>query len=103
VIRFPDGRIRPDMEEKVARRPHHSAIVYHVDGGGEFRVYEQHVKPSGNRVQDHVVATQNVAPTRHVTHEVVDSGGGHLTTATVETTTTVTVSGTVWAYHPQAD
>jgi len=55
VIRFPDGRIRPDMEEKVARRPHHSAIVYHVDGGGEFRVYEQHVKPSGNRVQASVI------------------------------------------------
>jgi len=32
---------------------------------------------------------------------MVDAGGGHLSTATVETTTTVTVSGTVWAYQPE--
>ena len=101
VIKFPDGRIRREMVETVARRPHHSAIVHHVDGGGEFRVYEQHVKPSGNLVQDHPVSTQSIAAARKTTHELIDAGGGHLSTATVETTTTVTVSGTVWAYHPE--
>jgi len=101
VIKFPDGRISADMVETVARRPHHSAIVHHVDGGGQFRVYEQHVKPSGNRVQDHLVSTNSIATTRKTTHELVDAGGGRLSTATVETTTTITVSGAVWAYHPE--
>lgn len=101
VVRFPDGRISSSMAETLARRPHHSAIVYHVDGGGQFRVYEQHVKPAGPRVQDHVVPTRNVAAFRVVTHEVVKAGTGALVTATVETTTTITVSGSVWAYRPE--
>src|ERR1700709_2207639 len=81
VVRFPDGRTSSRMAETLARRPHHSAIVYRVDGGGQFRVYEQHVKPDGNRVQDHVVPTRNVWDSRTITHEIVKTGDRHRFTA----------------------
>jgi len=102
VVRFPDGTGYRDLDETVARRPHHSAIVNHVVGAGAFRVYEQHVKPLGDRVQNHTVSTRNVGSVRTMTHEIVRSDSGKMLTATVETTTTITVSGNVWAYHPLA-
>jgi hypothetical protein len=50
TVHFADGTGYRDTDEVVARRPHHTAIVKHVGGGGILQVYEQHVKPLGNRV-----------------------------------------------------
>jgi len=47
TVRFPDGTGYRDDDLTFARRPHHSAIVHHVNGGGVFRVYEQRVSHWG--------------------------------------------------------
>ena len=101
VVRFPDGTGYHESEAPFARRPHHSAIVHRVLGSGKFRIYEQHVTPKGDQVQDHEVPTRNAAPVHKVSHEVRKTDDGRLRTATVETTTSISVSGHVWAYRPQ--
>jgi hypothetical protein len=68
VVRFADGSGYRDTDEVVARRPHHTAIVKHIGGGGVLQVYEQHVKPLGNRVQLHDVPTKGSPAIARLTH-----------------------------------
>jgi hypothetical protein len=82
-------------------RGHHTAIVKDNLGGGVFRIYEQHVKPLGGVVQEHtlqVADSHTTSPkkvsTRHTKHGPV--------TVEVDEETTVTVTGSVTAYRPQA-
>ncbi len=82
-----------------ASRPHHTAIVVAV-APAVLTIFEQHVKPGGNHVQQH---TLPIRPGTTVTteHKVLKTTTGGLVTATITTTVTVSISGRVWAYHPQ--
>jgi hypothetical protein len=102
VVRFADGSGYRDTDEVVARRPHHTAIVKHIGGGGVLQVYEQHVKPLGNRVQLHDVPTKGSPAIARLTHKLMKADNGKMKMATVNTVTTIVVSGSVWAYRPQA-
>jgi len=102
TVRFTDGSGYHDTDEVVARRPHHTGIVEHVGGGGVVKVYEQHVKPGGNHVQLHEVPTRGTPPITTLTHKLMKDASGKMRMATVSTVKTVVVSGSVWAYRPQA-
>lgn len=101
VVRFADGSGYHDSDEVVARRPHHTAIVDRVGGVGVLRVYEQHVKPGGNHVQLHEVATKSTPPIKIVAHKMLKNAAGKVEIATVSTVKTMVVSGSIWAYRPQ--
>ena len=77
----PDGSSESDSKSE--DRPHHTAIVESVGAGGTVTVLEQNF-PDGSAV------TRNVL---HLTDSKSSSGG---------TTTTVTVTGKLWFYRPQA-
>jgi len=65
-------------------------------------VYEQHVKPGGNHVQLHEVPTRSTPPITTLTHRLMKDASGKMRMATVSTVKTEVVSGSVWAYRPQA-
>jgi hypothetical protein len=69
--------------EEEGERPHHTAIVQSVDGGGAVTVWEQNA-PEGSAV--------------HRTQLFFTSG----TTTRGTTTTTIRVRGTFWFYRPEA-
>jgi hypothetical protein len=93
AVHFADGTGYRDTDEVVARRPHHTAIVKHVGGGGILQVYEQHVKPLGNRVQLHDVPTRGSPAIAKLTHKLMKDETGKMRMATVNTVTTIVVSG----------
>jgi hypothetical protein len=70
-------------DEVEGERPHHTAVVESVDGGGAVTVLEQNA-PDGSAVsRNHLYFT-----------------GG--TTSSGNRKTTITVSGTFWFYRPEA-
>jgi hypothetical protein len=73
-----DGSFREDG----GGRPHHTAIVERVDGGGAITVLEQNFEGSPVRRSQ-----------LYFSSSTTQSGGQ---------TTTITVSGTFWFYRPQA-
>ncbi len=89
-----------DTSVVVYDRPHHTAIVSSRLGGGRLRVWEQNAPPSGSTTPERLVRS-------HDLHTV----GGTSTQSAVrqepdgvvreETTTTITVTGTIRAYRPQ--
>jgi hypothetical protein len=77
----PDGSVTTETEFQ--ERPHHTAIVESIGGGGEITVLEQN-SPVGSAVTRSRLFFSNSQR---------DTGGRR---------TSVTVSGTVWFYRPQA-
>jgi len=102
VKTFRDGSTEEsgDTSEVIYDRPHHTAIVSSRLGGGRLRVLEQNAPPRGS-----------TTPQRVVRSNELDTVGGTSTQSAVrqepdgvvreETTTTITVTGTIWAYRPQ--
>ena len=90
--RYADGSSDTYTSEDSFTRPHHTAIVSEVKSGGLLKILEQNVAPAGKKVQLHNLHTKDVAPARS---ESQKKG------AKVIVTTTVTVSGTIWAYRPK--
>jgi len=100
---FRDGSTEDSEEESTETysRPHHTAIVSSRLGGGRLRVLEQNAPPRGG-----------TTPQRVVRSNEIHTAGSTSTQSTVrqesdgvvrqETTTTITVTGTIWAYRPQA-
>jgi hypothetical protein len=60
------------------------------------------VKPGGNHVQLHDMPTRSAPPITTLTHKLMKDASGKMRTATVTTVKTVVVSGSFWAYRPQA-
>jgi len=99
---FRDGSTEESEETRteVYGRPHHTAVVSSRLGGGRLRVLEQNAPPRGS-----------TTPQRVVRSNELDTVGGSSTQSAVrqepdgvvreETTTTITVTGTIWAYRPQ--
>lgn len=87
----------PSTPESHKRGPQHSAIVLKNNGDGTLEIAEQHVLEPGTKkesttVRKNTLYTRDVPATTTTRHE-----GGD----TIETTTTITVSGKIWAYRPQ--
>jgi hypothetical protein len=89
---YPDGSSDISTQEKEFTRPHHTAVVNEVKSGGVLRVLEQNVAPGGKKVQSNTLNTKDV-PAGSTTSV---KGKNKVTV-----TTTVTVSGTIWAYRPK--
>jgi hypothetical protein len=100
---FKDGTKETETSERTAKRGHHTAIVNgKLDANGGVRTLEQHVKPGGDIVQNMYL------PTRDVPTAVTTSTGQRkhprtkqLERVNVTKTVTITVTGTIWPYHPK--
>lgn len=99
---FDDGSTSFYDKEEKARRPHHTAIVDHVLGGGDFVILEQHVKPLGDKVQRHNISTQSQTLPPQTSHVRTKDPWGRFRPARVVKTVTITVTGTIRAYRPTA-
>ncbi len=94
-----NGTITALPDAVPANRPHHTAIVVGV-APGVLTILEQHVKPGGDHVQQHALPIRS-GTTMRTEHKVLKTTTGGLVEATVVTKVTISISGKVWAYHPQ--
>lgn len=101
---FADGSGDVATTSDPLERPHHTAIVNSkIDSDGAIKTLEQNVKPGGKVVQNQKLYTRDVAPVVTSTYEQKYNPHTKKTeTATVVTTVTVTVEGTIWAYKPKS-
>jgi hypothetical protein len=82
-------------------RPHHTAILSAKLTGGRLRILEQNAPPIGSSTLERVVRSREIETTgsTNTTNAVRQESDG---VVTIETTTTITVTGTIRAYRPQA-
>jgi hypothetical protein len=93
------GYVKDEVIDAI--RGHHTAIVEAVVPGA-LLVLEQHVKPLGPKVQRHTIPIVPSPPVNTTTHRMMKQpSGGSLKPATVLTTVTIMIRGTVWAYRPK--
>jgi len=100
---FKDGSTETETSERTAKRGHHTAIVNgKLDANGGVRTLEQHVMPRGDVVQNMYLYTRNVptAVTKS-TEQRKHPRTKQLERASVTKTVTITVTGTIWPYHPK--
>jgi hypothetical protein len=90
--RYADGSSETSTTEETFTRPHHTAVVSEVKSGGLLKILEQNVAPAGKKVQLHNLNTKDVAPASKETQKQK---------AKVIVTTTIAVSGTIWACRPK--
>jgi hypothetical protein len=101
---YPDGHTVKSVgggDTETLNRGQHTAVVLSNDGDGILTVAEQHVLDHGTgklstTVRQNKLYTQDV-PAKKKT-KVTEKGG---VTTEEETTVTVTVKGTIWAYRPE--
>jgi hypothetical protein len=89
-----------DTTTETYTRPHHTAIVSAKLSGGQLRVLEQNAPPRGSTTPQRVVRRNELHTTGSSSTQTSvrqESDG----TVRIETTTTITVTGTIWAYRPQ--
>jgi len=100
---FRDGSTEDSEEEstEVYGRPHHTAVVSSRLGGGRLRVLEQNAPPRGGTTPQRVVRSNEIhtAGSTSTQSAVRQESDG---VVRQETTTTITVTGTIWAYRPHA-
>lgn len=100
---FQDGSTVTEKNERTAKRGHHTAIVNgKLDANGGVKTYEQHVKPGGDIVQDMYLYTRDVpAVVTKTVEKHKHPRTRQLERAIVTKTVTITVTGTIWPYHPK--
>jgi hypothetical protein len=100
---FNDGTTSENEQTSttVYGRPHHTAIVSAKLTGGRLRILEQNAPPIGSSTPERVVRSREIdtRDSTSTTSGVRQESDG---VVTIETTTTITVTGTIWAYHPHA-
>ena len=101
---FPGGGSSVSKDENTVTLPRgqHTAIVLANDGDGTMSLAEQHVIDHATgklstTIRKNTLYTKDVPPT--TTTRTRQEGDA---TVKEETTVTITVSGTIWAYRPQA-
>ena len=101
LVTFDDGTWFAREDTSFQRRPHHTAIVVSRQTADTIVVFEQHVKPLGERVQRHTipVADSIVVET---TYRSEKDKSGRVRPAKVVKTVTIHVTGQIWAYRPKA-
>ncbi len=102
VRTFRDGSTEESQQEtfETYERPHHTAIVSARLGGGRLRVLEQNAPPRGGTTAERVARQNEIhtAPSTATQTRVFQEGGA---TVRETRTTTISVTGTIWAYRPQ--
>ena len=102
TVEFTDGSGGySDTKYATVVRPHHTAIVDAVMSGSKFQILEQNAPPLGKKVQRHLLFTQNTVGLPKVLHKTMKTELGKMKSAKVIESTTVTVSGNIWAYRPK--
>lgn len=100
-----DGAEWSETHENELSRPHHTAIVATNNGNGVLTIYEQNIEPSGRVVQLHTLNTTDVIPvTKKLKKKVkrpVAPRKDLVEMADVVETTSLEVTGTIWAYRPK--
>lgn len=101
---FRDGSWAEKTSTKAAKRPHHTAIVNSMpDTEGVVQTFDQHVMPLGRVVQNLKLHIRNLGPITSITKEKRENPATKMAEeATVETTVTVRIEGTIWAYRPRS-
>jgi hypothetical protein len=103
VTKFDDGTETEETDTETVTRPHHTALVDRNPGNGRVIILEQNVPPQGRSVQQYEMATRTmkVGPTSE--HKSMMNPSTKKTgAATVITTVSIVVSGTISAYRPEA-
>jgi hypothetical protein len=100
---FADGSTLTLTNERTAQRGHHTAIAASSpDINGAISTFEQHVKPRGDVVQSLRLNTRSLSPaTTSGQERAQNPSTKKMETAKFKRTMTVTVTGTIWAYHPK--
>jgi len=101
---FKDGSKIEEKSERTAQRGHHTAIVNgKLDANGGVKTLEQHVKPRGDVVQDMYLYTRDVpSVTTKTVGQYKHPRTKQLERVNITKTVTITVTGTIWPYHPKA-
>lgn len=98
---FPNGGWdeKEETREKEYNRGHHTAVVASNTGKGAFIIFEQHVRPPGQkRVSKKVQRnTIYIADSKSLPKKTIRMQGG--VKVEVTTTTTIEVAGKIWAYR----
>ena len=99
---FSDGstEVSEDTSTESYSRPHHTAIVSARQTGGRLQVLEQNAPPRGGTTPQRVVRSNDLDTiasnsTQNAVRQEPDG------VVREQTTTTITVSGTIRAYRPQ--
>jgi hypothetical protein len=95
-------KVIEETEVETAERAHHTAVVDRNPGNGWINILEQNAPPAGKKVQGYEMPTRSmkVPPTsehRSLKHPTT----GKTATATIITTVSIKVSGTISAYRPE--
>jgi len=101
-VTFEDGSGYEDTSELPLERPHHTAIVVENKGAFGLVILEQNVDPGGKKVQQHSLPLAGTPPEVKTEFRSMKHSSGKLLRAKVVVTTTVAVTGKVWAYRPRA-
>ena len=102
--KFKDGSVVTETQEHTAKRGHHTAIVNGMaDANGRLPTLEQHVKPRGDIVQNMYLYTRDVPEVvTKSTGRYKHPGTRQLERADITKKVTITVTGTIWPYHPKS-
>ena len=102
--KFKDGSVVTETQEHTATRGHHTAIVNGMaDANGRLPTLEQHVKPRGDIVQNMYLYTRDVPEVvTKSTGRYKHPGTRQLERAEITKKVTITVTGTIWPYHPKS-
>jgi hypothetical protein len=99
---FRDGTTQESEQNSsiVYSRAHHTAIVSARLAGGRLRILEQNAPPIGHSTPERVVRSREIETidSANTTNSVRQESDG---VVRIETTTTITVTGTISAYRPQ--
>jgi len=98
---FPNGRWeeKEEIREKEYNRGHHTAVVKSNNGKGTFIIFEQHVRPPGQKLVSKKVQrnTIYIAENKSSPKKTIRMQGG--AKVEVTTTTTIKVTGKIWVYR----
>ncbi len=98
---FEDGSWSENTSTQSQTRPHHTAIVSSAGSSGNVEVIEQNA-PVGSKVHRTDLCLTSNAARKVTTQEQRRHSNGQMQNATVETTTSDQVGGSIWAYVARA-
>ena len=99
-VEFDDGEFTQNTKTESTKRPHHTAIVDHYTTKG-LVIIEQNY-PKGSKVTQNTLPLSNFGPITETSFVSRKDAKGKMRPAKVSVTTTVEVSGRIWAYRPKA-
>lgn len=99
-VEFDDGEFTQNTKTESTKRPHHTEIVDHYTTKG-LVIIEQNY-PKGSNVTQNTLPLSNFGLITETSFVSRKDAKGKMRPAKVSVTTTVEVSGRIWAYRPKA-